>query len=162
MVSISLGAVIFSTDGTLNLARIRSISKQLKDLAGIGYRLAVVVGAGGASRPYLDVAKKYDKRKKRLDELCMEVSRANAMVMIASLRARGARVFPRPLLDPRELEEDWFLGASSGVIAVFVGIRPGLTSNSAAALIARKFRCPLLVVSTQWSIRQIYPAKGKS
>ena len=110
MVSISLGANILSTDGAFNLAKIRSISKRLDDLASSGYRLAVVVDAGGASSPHLDVARKYEKRKKRLDELLMEVSRANAMVLIASLRARGAKVFPRPLLDLEELEAGCFSG----------------------------------------------------
>ena len=128
--SISLDAVISSQDGTFNLSSIRSVSKQLNDLASSGYRLVVVVGAGGASRRYLDVARRYEKRKERLDKIAIEVSRANAMVLIASLRARSAKVFPRPLTDLRESDEDWFSRASSGMIAVFGSIRPGLTSNS--------------------------------
>jgi len=161
MISISLGATICSHAGTFNLQRIRSVSKQLDDLAsGGGYRLAVVVGAGGASRPYLDMARKYEERKKRIDELAVEVSRANAMVLIAGLRARGAKVFPRPLIDLREIDEDWF-NTSSGMIAVLGCILPGLTSDSVAALISKRFRCPLWITSTKGRIQQTDPKNSK-
>jgi len=148
MVSISLDAVISSPQGTFNLQGIRSVSKQLDELAGSAYyHLIVVVGASGASRPYIDVAKKFEKRKGVLDKLAIEVSKANAMVLIASLQARNARVFPRPLANLKELGDDW-LDDNSGMIVVFCGFSPGHSSNSTAALIAKKFRCPLVIATT--------------
>ena len=83
MSSISFGENISFPDGTFNLRVIRSVLTQLDDLAKRGYHIAIVVGTGGASKPYLEAATRYEKRKERLDELVKEVSKANAMLLIA-------------------------------------------------------------------------------
>ena len=129
-----------------------SISKQFGELASAGCSVVGVVGAGGIGREYLEVALRYEKNRRALDEIAIRVSRCNALLLIARLRRIGARVFPRPLTALKQLGEPWF--SSGNAITIFGGLRPGLTSDSTAALIAKKLRAPLLIVSTAGGVRE--------
>ena len=160
--SISLGANICSKDGFFDLSAIRSITRQLGELASRGYHIAAVVGTGGAGKIPLEVASHYENDRRELDQVAMRVSRINAMVLIASLRSRSIPSFPLPLTRVEQLDGDWFLNPESGVIAVFGGLRPGLTSDSVAALVARRLDCALVIVSTQGAIYSEDPRLTKA
>ncbi|MHB8567290.1 MAG: amino acid kinase family protein [Nitrososphaerales archaeon] len=154
--SISLGASICPKNGSFDPAAIRAISSQLHTLASKGFKVAAVAGVGGAGALPIKVASKYAGGRD-LDEIKINVSRINALLLIASLRVRESKVIPYALDTPKYLEE-----IRGGCIGVFGGLKPGLTSDSSAALIAKKLRCPLIIVSTKGAIYEKDPELARS
>jgi len=160
--TVALGANVCSKDGSFNQRAVISISSQFLKLSRNGCRVIGVVGAGGIAREYLDVAMRYEKRHKALDDIAIRVSRANALLLISRLRAIGAKVLPKPLTALKQLDEPWFNRFdSSGTIVVFGGLKPGLTSDSTAALISKRLGSPLIIVSTVGGIFETDPNKIK-
>ena len=159
---VGLGATIRSREGNFNFSAIRAITRQFQEFTSEGYKIVAVVGAGGTFERYLENASFYEKDQKRLDEIAIAVSRINAQLLIASLRSRAVATFPDPLSDLGNLDHNWFKDSGYGLVAVFGGLRPGLTSDSSAALIASKISCPLVIVSTSRGIYDRDPQMSKS
>jgi len=157
VISVSLGANICSKDGSFNLEAIRSISLQFKRLVSRGYDVAAVVGLGGAARPAIETASRYIKGDdKALDELRIQATRINATLLIASLREADVKVIPTVLSSVNEA-----LDQIHQCVGVFGGVKPGLTSDASAALIAKELGSPLIIVSTTGAIFEKDPAMSE-
>lgn len=156
VVALSIGANICSKDGTFNIPAIKFITKQVETMVTEKkYSVALVVGLGGAARGAINTSNKYATGLE-LDQIKIDVTQVNAALMIASLRKQGVNVIPRVLT---RLEDTDAIRDCAGV---FGGIRPGLTSDASAALIARKLHSPLVIVSTVGAIFENDPSQTKS
>ncbi|MGI0092089.1 MAG: hypothetical protein ACREBS_10300 [Nitrososphaerales archaeon] len=156
LVSICLGANVCGRDGKLYPIAIRSIARQFGDLVfSSGYSIAAVVGAGGAAKKHRHYVEKYARNAPDLDQVAIEASRVNALLLIAALRVLGVPTNPSPFESMKETLSYLRLGEKEikySRVAVLGGLEPNMTSDSTAAKIAVRMRSSLLIVSTRGGV----------
>jgi uridylate kinase len=117
----------------------KTTSKSLKEYAqvllGIQTKVQPVVVSGGGiiARHYVNLARSLGSDESSLDEMGIEISRLNAMLLSAAL---GDSVYP---VIPSSLEEI-SIACQSGKIIVSGGLHPGQSTNATAALICEKIK----------------------
>ncbi|MEM4598306.1 MAG: UMP kinase [Candidatus Diapherotrites archaeon] len=111
-----------------NAAFIGKFSEKIKELWAEGYRFAIVVGGGAICRNYIAAAKALGAENYSADALAIRVTRVNAMLLIQGLE----RAYP----DVLENIFDSKKVLSAGMIPVYGGLLPGITTDCVAALLA--------------------------
>ena len=101
----------------------------------------IVAGGGRVAREYIELARSFGANEAYLDEVGIEASRLNAMIIIACL---GAEAYPYP---PKTLEE-YVKAAESGRIVVSGGLQPGQSTNAVAAIVAERLHADLFINAT--------------
>ncbi len=110
------------------------ISKQVQPV--------VVAGGGKIARHYISIARKFGLDEASLDILGIEVSRLNAMLLIAAL----GEYYAYPTVS-KDLEQV-LKATASGKIVVTGGLHPGQSTNATAALIAEKVKASKFLNAT--------------
>ena len=125
----------------------KTTSKSLKDYAQVLLDIqtkvqpVVVSGGGIIARHYVNLARSLGSDESSLDEMGIEISRLNAMLLSAAL---GDSVYP---VIPSNLEEI-SIACQSGKIIVSGGLHPGQSTNATAALICEKIKADRFLNAT--------------
>ena len=102
--------------------------------------MAVVVGGGAAARDYIGAARELGLDEAGLDELGVQITRANAWLMIAGFR----QAYPEPAEDFREA-----MSALQDYDRVCMGgTHPGHTTDAVAAMLTERLEAQRLAVVT--------------
>ena len=132
------GSVIASP---INPALINKYMDVLKDLKMQGHELAVVVGGGALARDFIKVAKNLGLDESAQDEVAISVSRIFAQLFLKKLGELCCEAIPLTVEDAVKCLQD-------GKVAVMGGLKPGMTTDTVAALIAEKVNADLLIKAT--------------
>ena len=132
------GSVVASP---INPALIGRYVELLKDLKMQGHELAVVVGGGALARDFIKVAKNLGLGERAQDDVAISVSRIFAQLFLKKLGELGCEAIPLTVEDAVKCLRD-------GKVAVMGGLKPGMTTDTVAALIAEKVNADLVIKAT--------------
>jgi uridylate kinase len=133
---IKLGGFLFSPKPRINL--IRSYVSKLKGLYEEGHNVVVIVGGGKQARDYIKMARTLGADEASCDQIGINVSRLNAMLLTAHL---GLAAYPTP---PKSVEEA-LRALRLGKIVVMGGLTPGHSTDAVAALMAEMLNADVLI-----------------
>jgi len=105
------------------------------------HEVAIVVGGGKTAREYIKVATEFNASETFKDYIGIQITRANAMLLIAALRERAY---------PQVVEDFWeaWRAIQLKKIPVMGGTHPGHTTDAVSALLAEFLGADLLIVVT--------------
>lgn len=132
------GSVVASPVNTELMSKYAELLRTLKTQ---GHEVAVVVGGGSLAREFIAIAKKLGLDEQAQDEIAISVSRLFAQLFLKKLGELSGRKVALTLDDAAE-----FL--SEGKIVVMGGLKPGITTDAVAALVAERVKADLLVKGT--------------
>lgn len=132
------GSVVASP---VNLELIRKYVDLLRTLRKKNHAVAVVVGGGALAREFIRVAKDLGLNQTAQDEVAISVSRLYAQLFLKMLGELGCVAVPVTI----EAAGD---SLRNGKIAVMGGLKPGMTTDTVAALIACNVKAELYVKAT--------------
>ncbi|MGB9960030.1 MAG: UMP kinase [Candidatus Bathyarchaeales archaeon] len=138
-VVLRLGGSVVATP--INTSLIRKYAEILKALKAKGYELVVVVGGGALARDFIKIAKELDLEEKDQDDLAISVSRLFAQLFAKTLGGLSCEKVPLSVEEAVQCLE-------KGKIAVLGGLKPGMTTDTVAALIAEKVNAGILIKAT--------------
>jgi uridylate kinase len=132
------GSVVASP---INPALIGKYVDVLKELKKLGHEVTVVVGGGALAREFIKTAKELGLEEKDQDDVAISVSRIFAQLFLKKLGEISCKAVPLTLEDAVKcLKEE--------KIVVMGGLKPGMTTDTVAALIAECVDADLLVKAT--------------
>jgi uridylate kinase len=132
------GSVIASP---VNPALINEYVALLGRLKGEGHDIAVVVGGGSLAREFIGAAKKLGLEEKDQDDVAISISRVIAQLFIKKFGEMGCKNVPFTVDEAVEC-------LKSGKIVVMGGLKPGMTTDTVAAMVAEEINAELLVKAT--------------
>ena len=132
------GSVIASPPDPALINRYTDLLKNLKEG---GHEVVVIVGGGSIARDFIELARKIGLSERDQDNLAISVSRLFAQLMARKLGAPGSRRVPTSIRQVVQL-----LGETK--IVVMGGLRPGMTTDAVAAMIAERVGADLLIKAT--------------
>jgi len=132
------GSVVASPVNTELMSKYADLLRTLKKQ---GHKVAVVIGGGSLAREFIAIAKKLRLDEKAQDEIAISVSRLFAQLFLEKLGDMSGRKVALTLDDAAE-----FL--SEGKIVLMGGLKPGITTDAVAALVAERVKADLLVKGT--------------
>jgi len=132
------GSVVASPVNTELMSKYAELLRTLKEQ---GHEVAVVVGGGSLAREFIAIAKKVGLDEQDQDEIAISVSRLFAQLFLKKLGELSGRKVALTLDDAAE-----FL--SEGKIVAMGGLKPGITTDAVAALVAERVKADLLVKGT--------------
>ena len=113
----------------------------LRVLKGGGHELVAVVGGGSMARDLIELARKIGLNESDQDDLAISVSRVFAQLLSRKLGELGSGVVPRSIT-----QVDQLLGKEK--IVVMGGLRPGMTTDAVAAMVAETIGADILIKAT--------------
>ena len=122
----------------LNASLIGKYVDLLKSLKQQGHEVVAVVGGGSLAREFIKVAADLGLEEAQKDWAAIHVSRLFAQLFVLGLGDEGCGKVPVSLDEAEEC-------LSSGKIVVLGGLRPGMTTDSVAALVGERVNADLLV-----------------
>jgi uridylate kinase len=136
---IRIGGSVVATPVDTQL--ISEYAKILKSLKAEGHTLAVVVGGGALAREFIKIAKELGLPEKDQDDLAISVSRLYAQLFAKMLGADACQKTPISVEEVAEC-------LKTGKIAVLGGLKPGMTTDTVAAMVAERISADMLVKAT--------------
>jgi len=103
--------------------------------------VAAVVGGGSLSRELIRTARAMGLSEVAQDEVAISVSRLLAQLFVLRLGKHGTLTVPTNIEDASRLLEE-------GKIMVMGGLKPGMTTDTVAAMLAERVNADLLVKAT--------------
>ncbi len=125
VLSVGGSAVIGDKPNTTLMAKLSTL---LSSLHKEGHKFALVVGGGRTAREYIAAAKNLGANNFVTDLVAIQVTRANALLLIQALEGAHPEV-QTDIVRARAVLD-------SGKIPVFGGLIPGFTTDTVAALLA--------------------------
>jgi uridylate kinase len=132
------GSVVASP---VNTELISKYAELLKNLKKQGHTIAVVVGGGKLAREFISIAKNLELNEQAQDEIAISVSRVFAQLFLKKLGKLSCSTVPLTVEEAVDC-------LRKGKIAVMGGLKPGMTTDSVAALIAEHANADLLIKGT--------------
>jgi len=132
------GSVVASP---FNPALMNAYVNLLEKLKAERHVVAAVVGGGSLSRDLIKVARAMGLNEAAQDEVAISVSRLMAQLLTLRLGRLGAMTVPTTVEEAAELLE-------KGRVVVMGGLKPGMTTDAVAALLAERVKAGLLVKAT--------------
>jgi uridylate kinase len=132
------GSVVASPVNTDLMSKYAEIVQTLK---GRGHEVGVVVGGGSLAREFIGIAKKLGLEEQAQDEVAISVSRLFAQLFLKKLGGVSCGKVALTLDDAAEC-------LSTGKVLVMGGLKPGITTDAVAALVAERVNADLLVKGT--------------
>lgn len=133
---IKLGGHLFPS--RLSLREIRKYADLFKRLRRMGHSLIIVTGGGEDARKYARGARELGADESFCDQVGIEATRLNAMLLISSL---GEDAYPVPPAQVSELKE----ALEGGKIVVMGGLTPGHSTDAVAAIAAELMKADALI-----------------
>jgi len=106
-----------------------------------GHIVAAVVGGGSLAREMIRVAKEMGLEEPEQDEAAISVSRLVAQLLLMKLGGEGAGKVPLSIEEAADSVKD-------GKVVVMGGLKPGMTTDAVAAMLAERIDADLLVKAT--------------
>lgn len=122
----------------LNASLINKYVTLLKDFKNQGHKVAAVVGGGSLAREFIKVAGCLGLKEARKDWAAIHVSRLFAQLFALGLGDAGCGTVPVTLDEAEAC-------MNIGKIVVMGGLRPGMTTDTVAALVGERVKADLLV-----------------
>jgi len=132
------GSVVASPVDTELMGRYADL---IKTVASEGHDIVVVLGGGALAREFIRIAKELGLEMQAQDEIAISVSRLYAQLFLKKLGSVGCSKVAITLDDAAEC-------LSEGKIVVMGGLKPGITTDAVAALVAERVNANLLVKGT--------------
>jgi uridylate kinase len=132
------GSVVASPVDTGLMSEYAKIVQAIKEQ---GHEVAVVVGGGALAREFIAIAKKLGLEEQAQDEIAISVSRLFAQLFLKKLGRMCCEKVALTLDDVANC-------LSTGKIIVMGGLKPGITTDAVAALVAERIKADLLVKGT--------------
>jgi uridylate kinase len=132
------GSVVASPVNTELMSKYANL---IKTVQAQGNEVAVVLGGGALAREFIGIAKNLGLDMQEQDEIAISVSRLFAQLFLKKLGDAGCSKVALTLDDAAEC-----LG--EGKIVVMGGLKPGITTDAVAALVAERVKADLLVKGT--------------
>ncbi len=132
------GSVVASPINTDLMAKYAAIIKTLKQQ---GNEVAVVVGGGALAREFIGIAKKLALNTDSQDEVAISCSRLFAQLFLKKLGDVACNKVAVSLDEATQCLD-------GGKILVMGGLKPGITTDTVAALVAERVNADLLVKGT--------------
>lgn len=132
------GSVVASP---LNPELIGKYVELMRKLRVDGHEIVAVVGGGEIARQFIQAAKKLNLTEEEQDELAIYVSRLIAELVRKKLGEDGCKNIPKSAQEAKNCLEQ-------GKIVVMGGIKPGMTTDTVAALVAEATKADLLIKAT--------------
>jgi uridylate kinase len=132
---------------------VNGYAEVISDLNYEGHSVAVVVGGGQVSREYIKSASEMGLSTYQQDTVAIHASRLNARLV--AMKLGGVSSVPTSI-------DGMLQRLSRNRVAVMGGLRPGITTDTVAAIVAQKWRADILVkASDQNGIYTEDPRKNK-
>ena len=132
------GSVIASP---IDIDLINKFAKVVLDLIKQNHELVVIVGGGNLASEFIDIAKKLKLNEKDQDEVAISISRVYAQLFLKKITTTKTDRIVITLKDlTTYLEENR--------IVVMGSLKPGITTDTVAALGAKKIQAKLIVKGT--------------
>lgn len=106
-----------------------------------GHEVAAVVGGGTLAREFIAIAKNLGLEEKAQDEIAISISRIFAQLLLKKLGAIACKDVPLTVEEAVEC-------LNSGKISVMGGLKPGMTTDTVAALVAERSNAHMVVKGT--------------
>jgi len=132
------GSVVASP---INPELISEYAEMIEAMRTQGHQVVVVVGGGALAREFIGVAKSLGLKQKAQDEIAISMSRIFAQLFLKKLGKTGCE-------DVSLNVEEAVRCVGNGKVAVMGGLRPGMTTDAVAALVAEVLEAKLLVKAT--------------
>ena len=132
------GSVVANPINTDLIAKYADIIKTIKLQ---GHEVVVVLGGGSLAREFIGLAKKLELDMNAQDEVAISCSRLFAQLFLKKL---GAIACDKVAVSLDEAEQR----LSEGKVVVMGGLRPGITTDTVATLVAERVHADLLVKGT--------------
>jgi len=132
------GSVVASPINTRLMGKYADLIKTVK---AQGHEVAVVIGGGAMAREFIRIAQELGLDMQAQDEIAISVSRLFAQLFLKRLGDEGNTKVALTLDDAAE-------GLSKGKVIVMGGLKPGITTDAVAALVAERIKADLLVKGT--------------
>ena len=132
------GSVVASPINTELMSKYVDIIKSIQLL---GHEVAVVLGGGALAREFIEIAKKLDLDMTAQDEIAISCSRLFAQLFLKKIGESGCNKVAITLDDAAQY-------LSKGKVVVMGGLKPGITTDTVAALVAERVEADLLVKGT--------------
>ncbi|HDJ04980.1 MAG TPA: UMP kinase [Candidatus Bathyarchaeota archaeon] len=138
-VTVRIGGSVVASP--LNPRLIDGYASTIRVLRQAGHELAVVVGGGSISREFIKAAQEVGLNEEAQDEVAISISRVIAQMLAIRI---GGLEWKRI---PTTLEEAVETLRERGVV-VMGGLKPGMTTDTVAALLASKIKANMIVKAT--------------
>jgi uridylate kinase len=132
------GSVVASPPDPKIMSKYASLLRELKEQ---GHQLIVVVGGGSVARNFISFARDMGLSEFDQDEVAIRVSRLFAHLLTMRLGNLGLENVPASV-------DEAVQGSKTGKIVVMGGVKPGMTTDAVAAMVAERVRAELLVKAT--------------
>ena len=132
------GSVLASPPNPTLMAKYADLLRSLK---AKGHEFVVVVGGGSVARDFIELAEELGLSEPEKDEVAILVSRIFARLLARKLGDLSHEEVPTSVEAAAEALE-------SGKIVMMGGLRPGMTTDAVAALVAEAIEADLLVKAT--------------
>lgn len=132
------GSVVASPVNTELLGKYTDLIKTVK---AQGHEVAVVVGGGALAREFIGIARDLGLEMQEQDEVAISCSRLFAQLFLKRLGEVGCSKVAITLDDAEAC-------LAEGKVVVMGGLKPGITTDAVAALVAERVKADLLVKGT--------------
>lgn len=132
------GSVVANPINTELMSKYAGIIKAVKQQ---GHEVAVVVGGGALARQFIGIAKELNLDMNAQDEIAISCSRLFAQLFLKKLGGIACSKVAITLDDAAECLDQ-------GKVVVMGGLKPGITTDTVAMLVAERVNAELLVKGT--------------
>ncbi len=132
------GSVVASPVNTELMSKYVDIIKTVEQQ---GHEVAVVLGGGALAREFIGIAKDLGLDMEAQDEIAISCSRLFAQLFLKKIGEAGCSKVALTLDDAAECLRE-------GKVVVMGGLKPGITTDAVAALVAERIDAALLVKGT--------------
>jgi len=129
------GSVVASPINTQLMGKYAEVIKAVKQQ---GHEVAVVVGGGSLAREFIGYAKNLNLDMNAQDEIAISCSRLFAQLFLKKLGDAGCSKVAITLDDAAQCLKE-------GKVVVMGGLKPGITTDAVATLVAERINAELLV-----------------
>jgi len=132
------GSVIASPPNPRLINRYVEIVRRLSDER---HKIIIVVGGGRPAREFIQIARDLGLDEPEQDEVAISISRIFAQLISMRLGGHEWKDIPTSLVDAKEALQ------KRGIV-VMGGLKPGMTTDAVAALVASEINADLIVKAT--------------
>jgi len=125
----------------INIDLLGKYADLIREVKTLGHEIVVVVGGGALARDFIHAAKDLGLEMQAQDEVAISVSRVFALLFLKRLGNCGCSKIATTLDDAANCLVE-------GKIVVMGGLKPGITTDAVAALVAERVGADLLVKGT--------------
>ena len=129
------GSVVASPANPVLMSKYADLCKSLSER---DHQIVVVVGGGSLAREFIGIAQKMGLPEEAQDDVAISVSRIYAQLLSKRLGNLGCECVPVSV-------EEAVKCLSDGKIVVMGGLKPGMTTDTVAAIVAKRIDADMLV-----------------